>query len=230
MKALLLAAGYGRRLRPLTEEIPKCLVPIKGKPLLEYWLELLVESGITDILINLHYRSERVEDYINESRYKEYITAVYEQTLLGTAGTLLQNRVFFKGHQILLIHADNLSFFKLASFVNAHNSRPGYCDITMMTFETEFPESCGIVELDKNNVVKAFHEKVENPPGRLANGAVYILEQSIFKFLENIGKEEIDFSTEVLPAFTGKIYTFHNDNYHRDIGTMESYEKAQYFL
>lgn len=227
MKALLLSAGLGTRLRPLTDSIPKCLVPIKGKPLMGYWLELFCRTGITPVLVNLHYLSEQVEAYIKSNPNREYVQTVYEEKLLGTGGTLLKNRAFFENDQIFLAHGDNLSIFNINAFINAHNSRPDGCEITMMTFETETPQSCGIVELDQNRVVCGFHEKVSNPPGNLANGAVYIMEPSILGFLENLEKDTIDFSTEVLPHYLGKIYTYHNNLYHRDIGTIESYQKAE---
>lgn len=227
MKALLLAAGLGTRLRPLTQTIPKCLVPINGKPLLAYWLEILSGSDISGILINLHYLPDQVAQFLRTSPYGDKVTPVYEDELLGTAGTLLENRRFFQRDRILLIHADNFSVFDLDLFIDAHHNRPGNCGMTMMTFETDAPETCGIVELDDQNVVIGFHEKTENPPGNLANGAVYILEPSILNFLENTGKRILDFSTDVLPHFVGNIYTFHNAVYHRDIGNMESYLKAQ---
>ncbi len=226
MKALLLSAGLGTRLRPLTDSIPKCLVPIKGKPLIQYWLEILCKAGITPVMVNLHYLSKQVEAYIQSSVYKDNIETVYEERLLGTGGTLLKNKAFFKDNQIFLAHGDNLSLFDINAFIDAHNSRPEQCEITMMTFETETPQSCGIVELDANNIVCAFHEKVDNPPGKIANGAVYILEPSVLKSLERLKKDEIDFSTELLPSYLGKIFTFHNGHYHRDIGTIESYNKA----
>jgi len=226
VKALLLAAGLGARLRPLTNTIPKCLVPINGKPLLYYWLAMLDAAGVKPILVNLHYFADKVRDYIRESGFKEVVETVYEENLLGTAGTLFKNRGFFLNETLMLIHADNLSKFDVKAFIERHKNRPAHCEITMMTFTTHTPESCGIVELDEGGVVKAFHEKVENPPGNLANGAVYILEPSIFSFLQNLGKEVIDFSTEVLPNYIGQIYTFYNNTYHRDIGTMESYETA----
>ena len=96
MKAFLLAAGLGTRLRPITEEIPKCLVPINGKPLLEYWLESIFSSGIKECLINTHYLSEKVADYIATSKYKKSITVVYEKKLIGTAGSLKKNIEFFE--------------------------------------------------------------------------------------------------------------------------------------
>ncbi|CCK81671.1 nucleotidyltransferase family protein [Desulfobacula toluolica] len=227
MKALLLSAGFGTRLRPLTEFIPKCLVPIKGKPLMEYWLDMLCREKITPVMVNLHYLSKKVEDYIATSPYREFVTTVYEESLLGTGGTLLKNRHFFDKESVFMAHGDNLSLFDLTDFVKSHDSRPGHCEMTMMTFETDTPQSCGIVELDSDNVVCAFHEKVDHPPGNLANGAVYILEPSVLDFLDSLGKKVIDFSTEVLPHYIGRIKTFHNSRYHRDIGTMESYRKAQ---
>ena len=227
MRALLLSAGLGTRLRPLTESIPKCLVPINGKPLMEYWLDMLCREENIPVLVNLHYLSKEVNAYIEASPYRKNITTVYEPCLLGTGGTLLKNRHFFEKEAVLMVHGDNISVFDLKAFISAHDARPVHCEITMMTFETETPQSCGIVELDTENVVCAFHEKVDNPPGNLANGAVYILEPSIFDFLAGFGKEVIDFSTEVLPHYTGRINTFHNGRYHRDIGTMESYLKAE---
>ncbi len=227
MRALLLAAGLGTRLRPLTNHTPKCLVQINGKPLIEYWFEILFNAGLNHVLVNLHYLHEKVVGYIQKHPFNNKIQTVFEKELLGTAGTLLKNKDFFNGEQILLIHADNFSIFDLHSFIHTHNTRPAGCEMTMMTFRTDTPESCGILELDENNIVQEFYEKVENPPGNLANGAVYILEKSIFSFLEELESETIDFSTQVLPHFIGRIYTFENDQYHRDIGTIESYNKAK---
>ncbi len=225
MKALLLAAGLGTRLRPLTLTTPKCLVPIAGKPLLEYWLEKL-ESENIDTLINTHYMSELVIEYLKGHPHRNRIETVSETILLGTGGTLLKNRKFFANDSILLVHADNLSRFSLPAFQKAHAERPSGCVMTMMTFESPAPETCGILELDSRGVVTRMHEKVKNPPGNLANAAVYILEPSIMAHLESLGRDVIDFSTEVIPHFLGKIATFANTDYHRDIGSIESYEKA----
>lgn len=227
MKALLLAGGLGTRLRPITDTIPKCLVPIHGKVLLEYWLDNLSSVGIDEFLINTHYFHEQVESFIQNSKYKDKVTLSYEKELLNTGGTLLKNKDFFQDELFMLIHADNLSFCDFDAFIASHHNRPNGCEITMMTFKTPDPSSCGIVELDSNLVVQQFYEKVQNPPSNLANGAVYICEPSLFDFLESLKKENIDFSNDVLPAFLGKINTFVNDVYHRDIGTLESYALSQ---
>lgn len=227
MKALLLAAGLGTRLRPVTNSVPKCLVPVNGKPLLEYWLDNLSRVGVDEFLINTSYLSEQVEEFINSSKYKDSVTLVHEEKLLNTGGTLLKNRAFFRDEPFMLIHADNLSFCDFETFIESHKNREKECEMTMMLFKSDRPESCGVVKLDDRGVVEEFHEKVKNPPSNLANGAVYICEPAIFDFLESLGKDDIDFSNDVLPKFMGRINTYLNDVYHRDIGTIESYALAQ---
>lgn len=227
MRALLLAAGLGTRLRPLTDRVPKCLVPIHGKPLLEYWFRLLVESGVDRILVNTHYLPEAVSRFVQSSRWHPCVDLVYEPELLGTGGTILRNRAFFQSEAFLVAHADNLSRFDVRSFIARHAERPPHTAMTMMTFDTDAPKTCGIVEEDENGIVLAFHEKVPDPPGRRANGAVYILEQEVVDFIAALDKEVVDLSTEVIPHFIGRICTYHNSDYHRDIGTLESLRRAE---
>jgi mannose-1-phosphate guanylyltransferase len=227
MKAILLTAGFGSRLRPLTDVLPKCLLPINGRPLLEYWFSMLINAGVTSILMNLHYLPQIMKEWVELTEYAPHVKMVYEETLLGTGGTLLQNRDFMDDEPVMLIHADNLCFIDMKAYIDAHKNRPQGTEITMMTFDTPTPETCGIVDVDHLGIVRAFHEKVAHPPGNHANAAVYIVEPSVMDFLASLNKSFIDFSTEVLPAYMGKIYTFHNANYHRDIGNPESYLAAQ---
>ena len=227
MRALLLAAGLGTRLRPITNVTPKCLVKINGRPLLDYWLDLLSQAGITEILINLHYLPELVLNYIKTCEYPIKIATVFEEDLLSTAGTILKNRDFFKNESFLVIHADNLSIFNMNEFRERFYKREPIVEITMMTFHTDSPKECGIVELNSNNIVCAFHEKVSSPPSNLANGAVYIISPLVVDFISTLKLTVIDFSTQVLPHFMGRINTYHNHFYHRDIGTIASLEIAE---
>lgn len=227
MRALLLAAGLGTRLRPITDHVPKCLVPMHGKPLLGYWLDLLLPAGIERILLNTHYFPERVREFVGESPWKERISLVHEDVLLGTGGTVLKNRDFFGDSPFLVAHADNLTRFDPRAFIVRHYQRPRGCEMTMMTFETDDPRSCGIVEEDAAGVVRAFHEKVANPHGNHANAAVYIFEPAVVDFIAGLGRPVVDLSTEVIPHFVGRIATFHNSGYHRDIGTIDSLRKAE---
>jgi len=226
-KALLLAAGFGTRLKPLTDIWPKCLMPIQKRPLLEYWLEILQSSGIDDVLVNTHYLSTYVEEFLSQTHFSSWVKSVYEVNLLGTAGTIRKNSDFFIGNNLLLVHADNWSCCNYSDFLNYHNNlRPKDTLITMMTFESEIPSSCGIVELNEKGIVVDFYEKVGKPPGNLANAAVYILDYEVVKWIKN-NPDIDDFSTQVLPHFIGKIATWKNEEIHRDVGTIEMLIKAQ---
>ena len=227
MKALLLAAGFGSRLRPITNTVPKCLVPILGKPLLEIWLDRLLQSGHFErILINTHYLSEVVVDFIENYKWRSKVDLIYEPVLLGTAGTLLKNSTWIGKDSLLVAHADNLTLFDIDSFILVHEKRPTNCPITMMTFNTDAPNTCGIVELSEGVVVR-FHEKVENPPGLLANAAVYLLEPEVVFEMNKMNREIIDFSTDIIPKYLGRMVTYHNDIYHRDIGNLNSLSLAE---
>jgi len=122
MKAFLLSAGLGTRLRPLTNETPKCLLPIGGKPLLEIWLELLGLYGVSEALVNTHWYADKVERFLsadyadytdqinNEKRPKPNIKLFYEEELLGSGGTLLANREWVAdGQPFFILYGDNLT-------------------------------------------------------------------------------------------------------------------------
>lgn len=225
MKTILLAAGLGTRLRPLTDNTPKCLMPVKGQPLLDIWLQRLMDAGLGPFLVNTHYLADQVEAYVRGCAYRDRITLVHESTLRGTAGTLIANLSFFEGQDGLLIHADNYCLENFSKFVAAHQKRPPHCVMTMMTFRTENPSSCGIVELDSLGVAIGFHEKVANPPGNLANGAIYILSAELLEAIGSTCREVSDFSTEVIGRYMGRIYTYETDKPLVDIGTVEAYAR-----
>ena len=226
MRALLLSAGLGTRLRPITETTPKCLVLIKGKPLLGIWLETLANIGIGQVLINTHHLASIVENFIYESPYRHRVTIVHEDKLKGTAGTLLANLEFFDNEDALLIHADNYCTANFDDFIHAHKNRPPECLITMMTFLTSNPSECGIVECNDIGVVTNFYEKVKNPPGNIANAAIYILSKELIMQFKNLFFDVTDFSNDVLPKLLGRIYSFHTTETLIDIGTLEKYRLA----
>jgi mannose-1-phosphate guanylyltransferase len=226
MRALLLAAGRGERLRPITDAVPKCLVEIDGQPLLDYWFDLLFGAGIERILVNTHWLADQVQGHVARSRWRSKVDLVHEESLLGTGGTALANKEWLQRQPFLLAHADNLTEFDVAEFLHAHQTRPLGHAITMLGFQTDDPSSCGILELDSENTVVAFHEKVENPPGNLANGAVYVFEPGVVDTIAAMGKNVVDLSTEVIPRFLGRIRCVETDGYHRDIGNQESLRRA----
>ena len=227
IRALLLAAGLGTRLRPYTEKLPKCLMPISRRPLLEHWLCTLYKHNVSKVLVNTHHHSKMVREFLTRKPFQCWVDEVYEQELFGTAGTLWNNWQYFAGSTTLLIHSDNWCQCDFGRFVQYHMfERPAHTLMTMMTFETEFPEACGIVESDKYGVVTAFYEKPVRPKSNLANAAVYILEPELINILA-AGPQVVDFSSEVIPKYLGRIATWENRGIHRVIGIIDSLINAQ---
>lgn len=226
--ALLLAAGLGTRLHPLTDLLPKCLAPIRGAPLLDYWLHLLTRAGVERVLVNAHHHADVVAAYLARSPWARKVALVHEDALLGTGGTLAANARFFRGSEPFLVaHADNLTNVDLRQFWQAHAARPRQAELTMLTFRTDSPSTCGIVITDARGLVEAFYEKVAHPPGNEANGAVYILERSVLDFACDVGEPGFDISTQLLPRYIGRMLAWHSNDYHRDVGTLQSWRIAQ---
>jgi mannose-1-phosphate guanylyltransferase len=239
MDVLLLAAGRGTRLAPITDHLPKCLVRISGRPLLEYWLEPLTQFKQTrDIFLNLNYLADHVNAYLLNSPFRKRVSSLPEATLLGTGGTLvrlLKDRGPFQD-DLLVAHADNFSLFSLDSFLKRHKSRPRECLATVLTFLSDTPKNCGILEIDDNGVVQFFHEKVENPPGRVASGAVFLFSPEALRLIACFGDRDFssttpdgifDLSRDFIPNMSGRLYTFNEVLYHRDIGTLQSLAQAR---
>lgn len=124
------------------------------------------------------------------------------------------------------MHADNYCLADMAEFMLAHKNRPPECLMTMLVFRTNNPSGCGIVEVDSSGIVQRFHEKEPNPPGNLANGAIYILSSSLLKIIEKEHLNASEFTVDIIPDLIGKIYTYETTEIFIDIGTPEAYKLA----
>ena len=229
MKAFLLAGGLGTRLRPLTNETPKCLLPINGKPLLQIWLEHLLKHGIKKVLVNTHWHHEKVEAFLEKWRSNHLrVVTFHEPELLGSAGTLLANKEWVEdGEPFLILYGDNLTNANLTDMFAFHSQHG--LPFTLGVFKTETPSQCGIAEVDEDGLVVGFEEKPEHPKSDLAAAGVYMADQRIFKFfpedVESI--RPLDLGFHVIPKLIGKMKTYFIQDFLMDIGTPESYEKAQ---
>lgn len=225
VKVALLAAGLGTRLRPLTDRVTKCLVPIAGRPLLDYWFDLFAEAGIRDVFINTHHLPEQVRTYIaaqNEAGASR-VTEFYEPALLGSAGTVHATRAWADdADTVLIVYADNLSDLDFREFLRFHASHPD--PFTMLLFRAEFPEKSGIATLDPEGRVIRFVEKPKQPESDLANAGVYALTADAYHEIADL--KAFDLGFEALPRFVGRMRGFAWPGYHRDIGTPESLAKA----
>lgn len=228
MSAVLLAAGYGSRLRPLTNTTPKCLVPINGVPLLKIWLNDLNNAGVKRIIVNSHYLNVQVQSFLGAYENRSIVDLVYEPELLGSVGTVLANRKKIEGN-FLLAHADNFSIFDFHKFVDKFNERGDDQFGVMMTFKSDNPSSCGIVQVDRDGVLRGYSEKPSNPISNLANAAVFIFDNRAIDFIASIPRA-YDICSDILPKLIGRITTYQNEVYHRDIGTLDSLAKASEYL
>lgn len=228
MRALLLAAGTGTRLAPLTQAIPKCLAPINGVPLLAYWLDALTACGIERFLINTHHLAAQVETFVRDSPWDGRIELIHEAELRGTGGTLLACRDWWQDDDLMLVHADNLCHCDLPDFIVTHRGRPQDILATMMTFDTPTPQSCGIVLVTPDRRLAGFYEKQPNPPGNRASAAVFILAPAFAALLDDAGDGAmLDFSRDLVPRHLNRFQAWHNAEFHSDIGTPESFLQAQ---
>ncbi len=223
-KALLLAGGLGTRLRPITETTPKCLVPVAGRPMLDYWYDSLEKARVRDVLLNNHHLAAQVRAHIARTNATRALTVTeaYEPQLLGSAGTVHANRAWADdADEVIVIYADNLSDVDLAAMLEFHRSHND--PMTMLLFRTAYPEQCGIATLDGDRIVD-FVEKPENPASDLANAGLYVLDADAWREIADM--DVFDFGFDVLPAFVGRMRGFEHTGYHRDIGNKEALEQA----
>lgn len=224
MKAFLLAAGLGKRLHPITKEVPKCLVPIAGKPLLRIWLELMATHGVKEVLINTHHLAEKIHEFAAAYVEPPTLRISTEKALLGSAGTLRHNRAFVSGDKDFLVcNADNLTDINLSELIRFHRLRRAL--VTIALFRSDRPSECGIVEVDDNNRVVSFEEKPEAPKSCLANGGVYVMRPDAINRVPLMDVADIGF--DLLPRCLGEMYGFLWDRVLIDIGTPSKYALAQ---
>ncbi len=231
MKAFLMAAGKGTRLKPYTVDHPKCLIPIHGRPLLGIWIDLLAEHGVTEVLVNTHHHSDQVDRFLSRIRSQTPIAlhTVFEPELRGSAGTLWYNRDFVADQEDFIIaYADNLTNLDLTKLAEAHRqARAADCILTMALMRAANPKACGIATLDDERRIIRFIEKPEKPESDLANAGIYIAAKEIYEVMEgHAGKDQVwDLGHHVLPMLIGRMCGFHiSPWYLQDIGTPEAYE------
>ncbi|MBD3169479.1 MAG: NTP transferase domain-containing protein [candidate division Zixibacteria bacterium] len=224
MNAFLLAAGLGTRLRPLTCEIPKCMVEICGKPLLGWWLEKLEALSIEKVLINTHHLAPQVERFVAENNFNINIELFHEDELLGSAGTIKANRGFIDDKDFLIIYGDNLTNIDLKPMIDHHVEKSPV--MTMGLMEMPRPETRGIAVLNDDNVITDFVEKSANPPGNLANAGLKVASPELFNYLDG-DKKPLDLGFDILPRLIGKMHGFVLEGYLQDIGNPEDLESAR---
>ena len=229
MKAMILAAGEGTRLRPLTIALPKPMVPIVGTPLLERTLLWLSGQGVTEAAINLFHRPQAIPDYFGDSFSGLRLHYFFEDALRGTAGGLKAAERVFRDAPFFVIYGDNLIHADLRRLADFHAARNGVGTIGL--FHHPNPPAAGIVATDGDGRITRFAEK---PPAAevfsdLANAGVYVLDPAVLDLIpEGVAS---DFGRDVFPRLLAEglpLYGVPLGGYLQDTGTPEAYRQANW--
>lgn len=224
MKAFLLAAGIGSRLRPITDTTPKCMLVIDDRPLLDIWLDSFEQAGVTEVLVNLHHLPDVVRRHLAARAGPPAVRLSFEPELLGSAGTLAANRAWVGGEDAFLAcNADNLTDFDLRSLIDAHRGHGAVA--TLAVFRSENPSAGGVVELDPGGTIVTFTEKPREPASDLVNAGMYAFHPSVLDEID--GPPPRDIGYDLLPRLVGRARTVTVDGYFRDVGTPDAYRRAR---
>jgi mannose-1-phosphate guanylyltransferase len=224
MKAFLLAAGLGTRLRPITDITPKCLIDVGGRSLLDIWLDALAKAGVDEVLVNTHHLAPQVEAHVARRPMSPVVRLSHEPVLLGSAGTLLANRDFVADDDMfLVINADNLTDFDLGALIDAHRADPTIA--TLSVFKAPRPSECGIVEVADGRIV-GFVEKPAQPRSDLANAGMYAFHPDVLAEIPEPLPRDIGF--DLVPRLVGRARALAlGDCYFLDIGTSAALTRAR---
>lgn len=225
MKAMILAAGVGSRLDPLTRNLPKPLVPIVNRPVMEHIVELLAKHGFNEIMVNLHYLGDQIEAYFGDgSRWNVQIHYSREDQLWGDAGSVKRVEDFFKDDTFLVVGGDDLADVDLTRLVKTHRDKGALATIALSLVDD--PSEYGIVLMNEEGRITRFMEK---PKGEVifsntANTGVYVFSPEVFSLIPRntfylFGKSFFPQMLEQKRALYGHL-TAH---YWRDVGNLEVY-------
>jgi mannose-1-phosphate guanylyltransferase/phosphomannomutase len=230
MKAIVLAAGKGERIRSVIDGIPKPMVPLDGQPILESNILWLKKHGVTDLYMNLHYAPEKIKEYFGGGeQWGVNITYSYEETLLGTAGAArkIADDLWDKPERFLLIYGDSRYEYDLDEIIRFHLAKQGVATIAI--YRKDEVATSGIVLLDDDNRVTEFiekprpHEEISN----LVNTGIYVLEPEILDYIPP--GQSLDFGKDVFPSMVSaneKIFGIIVEGKLTAIDTPALYEQA----
>jgi mannose-1-phosphate guanylyltransferase len=223
MKAFLLAAGHGTRVRPITDEIPKCLVPIRGKPMLQIWMDVCRAAGIDEVMVNLHTHAS-ASTWIGRNKNGIRVHLAEEPDLLGSAGTLFANRNWVASEDCFwVLYADVLTNSDLRKMYKLHVAKHPVA--TLALYQVSDPSRCGVVSFDEFMVIQDFVEKPQNPTSNWAFAGILIGTPELLNDIPP--RYPADLGFDVLPRLTGRMLAYPITDYLLDVGTLENYEIAQ---
>jgi NDP-sugar pyrophosphorylase family protein len=229
VKAFILAAGLGTRLRSLGLDLPKVMVPIGGKPLLAHHFALLGRQGIREFIVNVHYMPEKITEYFGDgSAFGVRISYSHEPVLLGTAGAVKKMESELRDGPFVLFYGDNLVRLELGALLEFHRARRALASIAL--WESPEPWTGGVVETDPTGRVLRFVEKPDRKEisTNRINAGIYVLEPAVLDAIP--AGQFYDFGRDLFPRLLAggqPLYAMLPNAYVQDIGTPERLAKAQ---
>ena len=238
MKAMIFAAGLGERLRPLTHRLPKALVPVAGRPMIDYPLLLLRHYEIRDIVINLHHLGEQIETYLGDgAKLGLKISYSKEDELLDTGGGLLKAKPYLDGGTFVVINTDVLIDLPLAQAIDFHRRRQAIA--TLVVRPDVAAEQFGSMTLDGEGKLQRFLH-IERPNPRPAVGpklmftGVQILEPRVFDYMPpEAGPKKFGTTKDTYPRMLAndeQLFGFRFDGFWQDLGTEQRIKEAEQSL
>jgi len=227
MKAMILAAGFGTRLRPLTDKVPKPMVPILNRPILEHTIHLLRSHGIHDITVNLHHLPEMITDTFGDGKeFGVQLHWSHEPEILGTAGGIKKAQQWLDGESFLVINSDVVVDIDLTKVISFHKAQGSA--LTLVVREGDSPEQCDPIEVDDNDrivhMVGASSMNMPDDTTRVLFTGIQVMEPEIFdRIPEN---KFYGTTTDVFPGMLEdglSMFVYWHHGYWKDIGTIQNY-------
>jgi len=231
LKAVILAGGFGTRLRPLSCTRPKLLFPVGNKPLLDWKLERLAKSGIKEVILAVNYMAEAFSQRYGDSAYGMKLFYSKEEKPLGTGGPIKNaEEIIGREESFLVLNGDILTNLDYSKLVKEHREKDATATISL--YQVDDPSRYGVAELTEKNRIVQFVEKPsrDKAPSNLINAGVYVLEHKIFDYVPS--GQPVSIERKVFPklADEGKLYGYPFEGLWTDIGKLEDYLKANKLL
>jgi mannose-1-phosphate guanylyltransferase/phosphomannomutase len=231
MKALVLCAGLGTRLRPLTDGLPKCMLPVAGRPLLASILDLLRGHGIEEVYINLHWYPDSIREHFGGGTdYGVHITYLEEAELSGTAGPVRKLRAELGDGTFLVLNGDNLTDLDITSLVGFHETAGAELTVALHEEDaSELPDK-SVVQTDDDGRIRRFVEKPQADElfSSWSSAGIYVLEPGVIDMIPE--GSMYDFGHDLIPAMLAEnrpVYGYKAAFYLLDIGTQDAYARAE---
>ncbi|MBD5402218.1 NTP transferase domain-containing protein [bacterium] len=229
IKAMVMAAGMGSRLEPITLMMPKPLIPVMNKPIMDIILSQLKSFGITDVISNTYYLSEQIIDRYQDNDLGINFNYIVEKELSGTAGGVKKCQFFFdEGEDFVIMSGDVLTNANILKGIEAHRKSGAVATIGIKQIPHENVSHFGVVVTDNNGFITEFQEKpsIEEAKSNFINTGIYIFNYKIFDYIPE--NTFYDFAKNVFPKLLAEreINTFEVDEYWNDIGTIDQYKQS----